>query len=148
MFSLYFFSPKCRTEYSPSLAPSVYKCFCGKTVDPDDDPWLIPHSCGDTCGKSLKPSCGHKCLLLCHPGHYYHHLLHLDLLQGFVTNHLCLTLQAHVHHAPNLSLYRVIVASSPLQRGDVRTVTGHVRKYVTGLWSVNSISVLISATQV
>jgi len=29
---------------------------------------MIPHSCGQKCGKLLMPSCGHECLLLCHPG--------------------------------------------------------------------------------
>lgn len=62
----YFFSPKCRMEYKESEIPSKYVCFCGKSVNPDYQPWLIPHSCGEICSKDLQ--CGHKCTLLCHPG--------------------------------------------------------------------------------
>ena len=40
----------------------------GSKVDPSFDPWLAPHSCGQTCSKALQPECGHDCLLLCHPG--------------------------------------------------------------------------------
>lgn len=61
-------SPNCRSEYEPSEAPERYFCFCGKTENPQVHPWLIPHSCGETCEKPLQPFCGHYCLLLCHPG--------------------------------------------------------------------------------
>ncbi|KAK7066648.1 NF-X1-type zinc finger protein nfxl1 [Halocaridina rubra] len=60
--------PKCRSEYGQSLIPRRYVCFCGKQEDPKYDPWIVPHSCGETCRKKLKPECGHSCLLLCHPG--------------------------------------------------------------------------------
>eukprot|EP00057_Strongylocentrotus_purpuratus_P031970 XP_786259.2 PREDICTED: NF-X1-type zinc finger protein NFXL1 [Strongylocentrotus purpuratus] len=60
--------PNCRTEYPLSKCPRQYTCFCKKVVDPPPHPWLAPHSCGDTCNRSLRPECGHKCLLLCHPG--------------------------------------------------------------------------------
>lgn len=60
--------PKCRHEYASSDIPNRYKCFCGHTEDPVFHPWLVPHSCGETCGKALQPLCGHDCLLLCHPG--------------------------------------------------------------------------------
>lgn len=60
--------PKCRKEYEEKEVTYNYKCFCKKVVDPSYYPWNIPHSCGDTCGKSLQPECGHKCVLLCHPG--------------------------------------------------------------------------------
>lgn len=60
--------PKCRTEYKPQDIPSLYVCFCGKQVNPKYQALLPPHSCGDICKKSIKPECGHKCLLLCHPG--------------------------------------------------------------------------------
>ncbi|XP_023201832.1 NF-X1-type zinc finger protein NFXL1 isoform X2 [Xiphophorus maculatus] len=60
--------PKCRTEYPPSATPNRYMCYCGKLQDPPADPWLVPHSCGSVCQQELKPSCGHTCLLLCHPG--------------------------------------------------------------------------------
>ncbi|XP_070554401.1 NF-X1-type zinc finger protein NFXL1-like [Ptychodera flava] len=60
--------PKCRYDYKLSECPTKYVCFCTKEVDPKFDPWLVPHSCGHTCGKILQPNCGHTCLLLCHPG--------------------------------------------------------------------------------
>ncbi|CAF1251761.1 unnamed protein product [Adineta steineri] len=60
--------PKCRTEFDPKDTPKRYLCYCHKEIDPQFDPWLIPHSCGQTCGKRLIPECGHICLLLCHPG--------------------------------------------------------------------------------
>lgn len=60
--------PKCRVEYSKSLIPRTYLCFCGKLENPPSDPWILPHSCGEICGRPLKYNCGHDCLLLCHPG--------------------------------------------------------------------------------
>ncbi|XP_057523198.1 NF-X1-type zinc finger protein NFXL2 isoform X2 [Amaranthus tricolor] len=60
--------PKCRFEYSRSLIPKNYYCFCGKVENPSHDPWVLPHSCGEICGRPLKNNCGHYCLLLCHPG--------------------------------------------------------------------------------
>lgn len=65
------FSPKCRREYSQKNKPKRYACYCGKEEDPKFDPWLFPHSCGQTCEKLLKPECGHACLMLCHPGTTY-----------------------------------------------------------------------------
>ncbi|KAK4385335.1 NF-X1-type zinc finger protein NFXL2, partial [Sesamum angolense] len=60
--------PKCRIEYPKSQTPKYYYCFCGKVQDPPRDPWVLPHSCGEICGRALKYNCGHFCLLLCHPG--------------------------------------------------------------------------------
>uniref|UniRef100_A0A8C5DGY7 NF-X1-type zinc finger protein NFXL1-like n=1 Tax=Gouania willdenowi TaxID=441366 RepID=A0A8C5DGY7_GOUWI len=60
--------PKCRAEYPPGSAPIRYECYCGKVQDPVVDPWLVPHSCGSVCQRELTPTCGHTCLLLCHPG--------------------------------------------------------------------------------
>eukprot|EP00039_Didymoeca_costata_P011769 m.166582 g.166582 ORF g.166582 m.166582 type:complete len:849 (+) comp15285_c0_seq1:177-2723(+) len=60
--------PKCRKEYAQKEFPTKYKCFCGKTTDPEFDPWITPHSCGQVCNRALQPYCGHSCLLLCHPG--------------------------------------------------------------------------------
>ncbi|XP_078378356.1 transcriptional repressor NF-X1-like [Oculina patagonica] len=50
--------------------PNVYKCFCGKVVDPE---WrrhegLTPHSCGELCGRQRDSLCQHRCNQLCHPG--------------------------------------------------------------------------------
>ncbi|XP_023752902.1 NF-X1-type zinc finger protein NFXL2 [Lactuca sativa] len=60
--------PKCRIEFPKTLIPKTYTCFCGKFENPPHDPWILPHSCGEICNRSLKYDCGHKCLLLCHPG--------------------------------------------------------------------------------
>uniref|UniRef100_A0A0E0BXF8 RING-type domain-containing protein n=1 Tax=Oryza meridionalis TaxID=40149 RepID=A0A0E0BXF8_9ORYZ len=64
--------PKCRFSYPKSQTPTSYLCFCSKTVDPAPDPWILPHSCGDVCGRRLNADhdsgCEHNCLLLCHPG--------------------------------------------------------------------------------
>ncbi|GLV33994.1 uncharacterized protein CBL_11123 [Carabus blaptoides fortunei] len=60
--------PKCRHAYTAEQIPRVYTCFCTKTLNPAFQPWLVPHSCGEVCAKPLQPSCGHDCVLLCHPG--------------------------------------------------------------------------------
>ncbi|XP_061975548.1 NF-X1-type zinc finger protein NFXL2 [Populus nigra] len=60
--------PKCRSDYSRSKIPRNYLCFCGKVENPPNDPWILPHSCGEICNRQLKNNCGHCCLLLCHPG--------------------------------------------------------------------------------
>ncbi|XP_066488135.1 NF-X1-type zinc finger protein NFXL1 [Tiliqua scincoides] len=60
--------PKCRFEYQRAETPTRYHCYCGKVEDPPLDPWLVPHSCGQVCERDCKPPCGHRCLLLCHPG--------------------------------------------------------------------------------
>ncbi|XP_075230227.1 NF-X1-type zinc finger protein NFXL1 [Lycorma delicatula] len=65
---LYWACPKCRKDYDSAEIPYRYYCFCGKTEDPKFHPWLVPHSCGETCNRELQPKCGHNCLLLCHPG--------------------------------------------------------------------------------
>ncbi|XP_031617999.1 NF-X1-type zinc finger protein NFXL1 isoform X1 [Contarinia nasturtii] len=60
--------PKCRADYPPSDIPQNYFCFCKKELNPANHLWLVPHSCGEVCGKPLKSACSHKCLILCHPG--------------------------------------------------------------------------------
>ncbi|KAF5752574.1 putative nuclear transcription factor X-box binding [Tripterygium wilfordii] len=61
--------PKCRSEYPKSGIPKTYYCFCGKLENPpSDNPWILPHSCGEICSRPLRHNCGHFCLLLCHPG--------------------------------------------------------------------------------
>ncbi|XP_067613694.1 NF-X1-type zinc finger protein NFXL1 [Eurosta solidaginis] len=60
--------PQCRKNYTPEERPTEYKCFCGKETNPQTTPFLLPHSCGELCGKLLQPTCGHTCMLLCHPG--------------------------------------------------------------------------------
>ncbi|CAH9069527.1 unnamed protein product [Cuscuta europaea] len=66
--SLLWHCPKCRVEYPKHQIPKTYHCFCGKMENPPHDPWVLPHSCGEICGRPLKHNCGHHCLLLCHPG--------------------------------------------------------------------------------
>eukprot|EP00884_Botryococcus_braunii_P007472 jgi/Botrbrau1/16726/Bobra.0276s0006.1 len=60
--------PKCRCEYNAGQLPTEYRCMCGKEVNPPLNPWLLPHTCGESCGRPLRSACGHNCLLLCHPG--------------------------------------------------------------------------------
>uniref|UniRef100_A0A061QPI7 Nf-x1-type zinc finger protein nfxl2-like n=1 Tax=Tetraselmis sp. GSL018 TaxID=582737 RepID=A0A061QPI7_9CHLO len=60
--------PKCRQPYPPGEVPCDYFCFCGKERDPEFDPWKVPHSCGEVCGRHLQTGCSHTCVLLCHPG--------------------------------------------------------------------------------
>ncbi|URD85055.1 hypothetical protein MUK42_28528 [Musa troglodytarum] len=60
--------PKCRLPYPRTQIPRSYLCFCGKVEDPPADPWILPHSCGEVCDRPLRDQCGHRCLLLCHPG--------------------------------------------------------------------------------
>ncbi len=86
--------PNCRTTYTPKEVPSKYLCYCGKQVDPKFDPWLNPHSCGEKCGKGLKPECKHKCVLLCHPGMMrlfleFGYLLQLTILLHKIFKHFC-----------------------------------------------------------
>ncbi|BDA41625.1 NF-X1-type zinc finger protein NFXL1 [Coccomyxa sp. Obi] len=60
--------PKCREDYPAAQAPSEYRCMCGAERDPVFNPWLLPHTCGAICRRPLQPTCGHSCVLLCHPG--------------------------------------------------------------------------------
>ncbi|MEW5303405.1 MAG: hypothetical protein WDW38_001729 [Sanguina aurantia] len=60
--------PKCRQPYPSAALPSSYLCYCGKLTNPEWDPWITPHSCGELCGRPLPGGCEHTCLLLCHPG--------------------------------------------------------------------------------
>ena len=70
-YVLHWGCPKCRSTYKEFEIPTKYTCYCGKIDDPPFDPWIVPHSCGETCEKNLQPECGHQCLILCHPGWYY-----------------------------------------------------------------------------
>ena len=67
-YVLHWGCPKCRSTYKEFEIPTKYTCYCGKIEDPPFDPWIVPHSCGETCEKNLQPECGHQCLILCHPG--------------------------------------------------------------------------------
>ena len=58
-----------RNEYQREEYPNRYVCFCTKVENPEYDPWILPHSCGEVCDRLLEnPSCSHRCVLLCHPG--------------------------------------------------------------------------------
>ncbi|EME27889.1 transcriptional repressor NF-X1 [Galdieria sulphuraria] len=61
--------PACRKNYTQ--VSLEYFCFCGKQKEPHLEPGIVPHSCGNICGKSLAKkgsNCPHTCLELCHPG--------------------------------------------------------------------------------
>lgn len=62
--------PQCRRKYQPDEIPRHYECFCKREREPLPQPFLIPHSCGEVCNQPLEPLCGHRCLLLCHPGNH------------------------------------------------------------------------------
>lgn len=58
--------PACRTEINEKPKS---RCFCGKASKPNFDPYLVPHSCGDLCGRKREETgCPHACNLVCHPG--------------------------------------------------------------------------------
>ena len=54
--------------------PREYRCFCRKMLRPEwyRNEGLVPHSCGEMCGRPLATApdtdCPHKCTDLCHPG--------------------------------------------------------------------------------
>ncbi|KAK8790213.1 hypothetical protein WA588_000378, partial [Blastocystis sp. NMH] len=54
----------CLKEFTS--VPDRYFCYCGKEENPEFDPWLPPHSCGNICGRILP--CGHTCNERCHAG--------------------------------------------------------------------------------
>lgn len=83
-------SPKCRHQYTPQQTPTRYYCYCGKELEPEPDPWLLPHSCGQVCDREFKPPCGHRCLLLCHPGTHTNTLSYSCTTQNLLKNNsLC-----------------------------------------------------------
>ncbi|KAH8549344.1 hypothetical protein BGW37DRAFT_535178 [Umbelopsis sp. PMI_123] len=53
-------------QYTRTVIPKEYVCFCGKTLNPDYNKYITPHSCGQLCGS--KRDCPHECVLPCHPG--------------------------------------------------------------------------------
>ncbi|KAF2076372.1 hypothetical protein CYY_002329 [Polysphondylium violaceum] len=59
--------PGCRFDHTEK--PKVSTCFCGKVDEPAYNPYYLPHSCGEVCGKyRAKSNCPHSCTMLCHPG--------------------------------------------------------------------------------
>ncbi|CAM0140389.1 unnamed protein product [Umbelopsis sp. WA50703] len=53
-------------QYTRTVIPKEYVCFCGKQLNPDYNKYITPHSCGQLCGS--KRDCPHECVLPCHPG--------------------------------------------------------------------------------
>ena len=58
--------PCCSHKYAAAEYPQAYRCFCGKTKNPEHDPWLPAHTCGNICQRIGK--CGHACTNPCHAG--------------------------------------------------------------------------------
>ena len=48
--------PGCQHTYK---VPTLYTCWCGRAHAPERDPYLPPHSCGNTCGKRRSEECAH-----------------------------------------------------------------------------------------
>lgn len=48
--------------------PHQYRCFCGKTENPQWNHYDTPHCCGEPCRKRRNENCPHLCTILCHPG--------------------------------------------------------------------------------
>lgn len=57
--------PACQNTYSS--VPKEYHCYCDKLTNPTYEPGILPHSCGEICGRKGR-TCNHTCVLLCHPG--------------------------------------------------------------------------------
>lgn len=56
--------PGCRYHFVDTLPK--YTCFCGKMHEPEANPHILAHSCGEVCGR--KRNCSHPCNELCHAG--------------------------------------------------------------------------------
>lgn len=60
--------PNCNFAYAERNLPR-YKCFCGKFEEPEYNPLILPHSCGEYCEKKKHKDCTHDtCEINCHPG--------------------------------------------------------------------------------
>ncbi|CAH8583043.1 unnamed protein product [Schistosoma haematobium] len=71
--------PSCQTNYDMSPQLISYRCFCGRTENPEFHParFTIPHGCDQVCSKVKRITfasnlsdyqCTHLCTELCHPG--------------------------------------------------------------------------------
>lgn len=60
--------PGCQSVYP--LVPREYLCFCRKLRNPEwnRNEGVVPHSCGEVCGRRRGPPCPHSCVELCHAG--------------------------------------------------------------------------------
>ena len=60
--------PNCNFAYAENKLPS-YVCYCGRFEEPEYDPLILPHSCGEYCNRPKNKDCKHgSCDILCHPG--------------------------------------------------------------------------------
>ena len=57
--------PGCQTTHT---AVPVDRCLCAAVERPDVNPFLVPHSCGQPCGRRRAGACPHPCEAVCHPG--------------------------------------------------------------------------------
>jgi len=48
--------PNCNFNHTANKMP-IYYCFCGKYSEPDYDPLVLPHSCGEYCEKKKNKDC-------------------------------------------------------------------------------------------
>ena len=59
--------PGCQLIHNSSCLP-ISHCFCGKMQQPPPRVGILPHSCGEICGRPRSNGCMHPCPLPCHPG--------------------------------------------------------------------------------
>jgi len=57
--------PFCRNTFTKE--PKEYHCYCCRMINPKFNEYVIPHSCGNICGRR-RPDCRHRCKDKCHPG--------------------------------------------------------------------------------
>ncbi|ELR18860.1 uncharacterized protein ACA1_036940 [Acanthamoeba castellanii str. Neff] len=54
--------PHCNKTHRQHEGPPVSRCFCGKYANPEFNPYITPHSCGDLCGRMRAGTdCPHPC---------------------------------------------------------------------------------------
>jgi transcriptional repressor NF-X1 len=60
--------PGCQTV--ADKIPVEYRCFCRKSINPEwrRNEGLVPHSCGEVCGRKRSEPCLHLCVDICHAG--------------------------------------------------------------------------------
>jgi hypothetical protein len=54
-------------KYTLGDEPSEYYCYCHKMTNPKFNEYIVPHSCGNMCGRR-RSDCSHPCKEKCHPG--------------------------------------------------------------------------------
>lgn len=54
--------PHCNKVHREHEGPPISRCFCGKVTNPEFNPYITPHSCGDLCGRMrIGTDCPHPC---------------------------------------------------------------------------------------